>query len=100
MAEEKTIEFLKQYVAAGKSPMCGNSICQDRRFLANYMPELEKFFHYRQIDVSTIKELAKRWVPELAKQFKKESKHIALKDIKDSIEEMKFYKDNWLKSID
>lgn len=96
-AEQKTIEFLAQYVPAGVSPMCGNSICQDRRFLANYMPDLEEFFHYRNLDVSTIKELAKRWAPEVAKGFKKDSSHLAMDDIKDSINEMVYYREHVLK---
>lgn len=96
-AEQKTIEFLEQYVPAGASPMCGNSICQDRRFLANYMPDLEEFFHYRNLDVSTIKELAKRWAPEVAKGFKKDSSHLAMDDIKDSIDEMLYYREHVLK---
>jgi oligoribonuclease len=91
-AEIQTLNFLKLYVEAGISPMCGNTICQDRRFLANYMPELEAFFHYRHIDVSTLKELVKRWKPEAKMQFKKESAHLALSDIKDSIEELKHYR--------
>jgi len=96
-AEQMTIDFLKQYVPAGASPMCGNSICQDRRFLANYMPELEEFFHYRNLDVSTIKELAKRWSPEVYNGFVKESSHLAMDDIKDSINEMLFYREHALK---
>lgn len=90
-ASAATIEFISQYLPAGKSPMCGNSICQDRRFLYRYMPELEAYFHYRNLDVSSIKELARRWVPNIYKGFKKESKHLALSDIKDSIEELKYY---------
>jgi len=96
-AEKQTIEFLKQYVPAGKSPMCGNSICQDRRFLANYMPELEAFFHYRNLDVSTIKELSARWAPDVYKGFKKESSHLAMDDIKDSINELIYYREHALK---
>jgi len=96
-AEKQTIEFLKQYVPAGASPMCGNSICQDRRFLANYMPELEEFFHYRNLDVSTIKELTARWAPEVYKGFNKESSHLAMDDIKDSINEMLYYREHALK---
>jgi len=95
-AEEQTINFLKQYVERGKSPMCGNSICQDRRFLYNYMPQLANFFHYRNLDVSTLKELAVRWRPELLKGFKKKSKHLALQDIKDSIEELLYYRQHFL----
>lgn len=91
-AEADTIEFLKQWVPAGKSPMAGNSICQDRRFLANYMPDLEDYFHYRNLDVSTIKELAKRWKPEVAEGVKKSGAHLALDDIRDSIAELKHYR--------
>lgn len=95
-AMEKTLEFLRKYVPSGKSPMCGNSICQDRRFLWRYMPELESFFHYRNLDVSTIKELAKRWKPDIAKGFKKKSKHLALSDIIDSINELKYYREHFI----
>ena len=91
-AEQNTIAFLTQWVPKGKSPMCGNSICQDRRFLANYMPELERYFHYRNLDVSTIKELARRWQPDSARGVKKNSNHLALDDIHDSIEELKHYR--------
>lgn len=91
-AEQQTIEFLKQWVPAGKSPMAGNSICQDRRFLANYMPELEKYFHYRNLDVSSLKELARRWKPESLTGFKKSGAHLALDDIRDSINELKHYR--------
>ena len=96
-AEKETIAFLEQWVPAGKSPMCGNSICQDRRFLANYMPTLEAFFHYRNLDVSTLKELAARWAPDVAKGFKKESAHLAMDDIKDSIDELVYYREHVLK---
>jgi len=96
-AEKQTIDFLKLYVPEGKSPMCGNSICQDRRFLANYMPELEEFFHYRNLDVSTIKELSARWAPDVYKGFKKESSHLAMDDIKDSINELIYYREHALK---
>ncbi len=96
-AEKKTIDFLAQYVPAGKSPMCGNSICQDRRFLANYMPKLEEFFHYRNLDVSTIKELAARWAPDVYSGFNKESSHLAMDDIKDSINELLYYREHALK---
>ena len=95
-AEQATLAFLKQHVGANKSPMCGNSICQDRRFLAKYMPELEAFFHYRHIDVSTIKELANRWKPEASKGFKKSGSHLALDDIRDSVAELKHYRGTWL----
>ena len=91
-AERRTIEFLAQYVPAGVSPMCGNSICQDRRFLARWMPKLEAFFLYRNVDVSTLKELVKRWKPEVVKGMKKEGKHEALADIYESIEELKYYR--------
>ena len=91
-AERQTIEFLKTLVPEGKSPMCGNSICQDRRFLARYMPELEAFFHYRNIDVSTIKELAARWSPQALEGFQKHGSHRALDDIIESIEELKHYR--------
>ena len=92
MAEAETIAFLSQYVDAGKSPMCGNSICQDRRFMARCMPALEEFFHYRNLDVSTLKELAARWKPEVAKGFKKKGSHLAMDDIIDSIEELRYYR--------
>jgi len=91
-AEALTMEFLVQWVPAGKSPMCGNSICQDRRFLHRLMPRLERFFHYRNLDVSTIKELAKRWAPDIYKGFNKESSHTALSDVRDSIEELRYYR--------
>ena len=90
------ITFLKQFVPAGKSPMCGNSICQDRRFMARYMPDLEKYFHYRNLDVSTFKELARRWKPEIYSGFKKASKHEALADIYESIEELKYYREHFI----
>ena len=96
-AEQHTIAFLEQYVPSATSPMCGNSICQDRRFMANYMPVLEVFFHYRNLDVSTLKELANRWSPEVAKGFVKESSHLAMDDIKDSIAEMLYYREHVLK---
>ena len=92
-AEAETIAFLEQYVSAGKSPMCGNSICQDRRFLARQMPTLEEFFHYRNLDVSTLKELVKRWYPSNGFSFDKESEHLALADIRDSIDELKHYRE-------
>ncbi|MBL8251185.1 MAG: oligoribonuclease [Candidatus Competibacter sp.] len=91
-AESLTLEFLSRHVPKGKSPMCGNSICQDRRFLARCMPELEAYFHYRNLDVSTLKELARRWYPEQSKGFNKSSTHLALQDIRDSIEELRFYR--------
>lgn len=90
--EEACIAFLKQYVKAGISPMCGNSICQDRRFMARYMPKLEAYFHYRNVDVSTIKELARRWQPEIMRGFVKKQAHTALADIEESIEELRYYR--------
>ena len=95
-AEEETIRFLSAWVEAGASPMCGNSICQDRRFLAREMPELERFFHYRNLDVSSLKILAERWAPAVAAGFEKESSHRALADIRDSISELAWYRDNLL----
>lgn len=95
-AEKSTIEFLQAYVDKGKSPMCGNSICQDRRFLCRYMPELANFFHYRNLDVSTLKELALRWNPPLVNGIKKESKHLAMEDIKDSIAELVYYREHFI----
>ncbi len=92
-AERETIEFLKKYVDAGASPMCGNTVCQDRRFLYNYMPNLEKFFHYRHVDVSTLKELLVRWKPESKMIRTGEPAHLALADIRDSIDELKYYRD-------
>ncbi len=92
-AEKQTIEFLQGHVNAGASPMCGNSICQDRRFLARQMPLLEAFFHYRNLDVTTLKILANSWAPEIAQGFNKESSHRALADIRDSIVELKYYRD-------
>jgi len=90
--ETRMLAFLEPYIPAGTSPMCGNSICQDRRFLARCMPRLEAYFHYRNLDVSTLKELAKRWKPEIAQGFNKQGKHEALADIYDSIEELKYYR--------
>jgi oligoribonuclease len=94
--EIQCLEFLKRHVPASKSPMCGNSICQDRRFMARWMPKLEAYFHYRNLDVSTLKELCKRWKPVVAKGFEKKSRHQALADIHESIEELKYYRDNFL----
>src|SRR5438445_9847619 len=94
-AAAQVIEFLRGYVGAGKSPMCGNSICQDRRFLANYMPSLESFFHYRNLDVSTLKELAKRWKPEML-PFRKLQAHTAMADINESIDELLHYREHLL----
>ena len=95
-AEQELIAFLKQYVPANKSPMCGNSICQDRRFMARGMPKLEAFFHYRNLDVSTLKELCRRWKPEVASGFKKHQKHTALADITESIEELRYYREHFI----
>ncbi len=97
-AEQQTIEFLKKYITAGTSPMCGNTVCQDRRFLYNYMPKLEKFFHYRHIDVSTLKELAVRWKPEAKMIREGESAHLALADIRDSIDELKHYRRTFIRA--
>ncbi|QAU25318.1 oligoribonuclease [Dyella sp. M7H15-1] len=91
-AERATLEFLKPWVAPGKSPMCGNSICQDRRFMHRQMPLLERFFHYRNLDVSTLKELARRWAPAIGRGFNKDSAHTALSDIRDSIDELRYYR--------
>lgn len=96
-AQKQTIEFLKSYVKKNESPMCGNTICQDRRFLVRYMPELEAYFHYRHLDVSTVKELAKRWAPSLFEGYKKESAHVALEDIKQSIQELRYYREHFFK---
>ncbi|HEY3645104.1 MAG TPA: oligoribonuclease [Gammaproteobacteria bacterium] len=97
-AERATLEFLKQHVPPGASPMCGNSICQDRRFMARQMQELERFFHYRNLDVSTLKELAKRWAPAAASGFTKESTHLAMADIRDSVAELKHYRERLFRS--
>lgn len=99
-AENQTINFIKKYVDKGKSPMCGNTICQDRRFLYNYMPQLVAYFHYRNLDVSTLKELATRWRPELLNGFSKESKHLALDDIKDSIAELDYYRKYFINLVE
>ncbi len=96
-AEQGTLHFLRQWVPAGASPMCGNSICQDRRFLARLMPDLERFFHYRHLDVSTLKVLAERWAPEVAASVNKTSAHLALSDIKDSIAELIHYRQHLLR---
>ncbi len=95
-AAQQTIEFLRQYVPANASPMCGNSICQDRRFLYRHMPELERYFHYRHIDVSTVKELVKRWAPQLMKGFEKKGAHLALDDIRESIRELEYYREHFI----
>ncbi|MFQ3207659.1 MAG: oligoribonuclease [Glaciecola sp.] len=97
VAANETIKFLENYVPKGKSPLCGNTIGQDRRFLVKYMPELEQYFHYRNVDVSTIKELTARWKPEVLAGFKKKGVHLALDDIIESIDEMKFYRENVFK---
>jgi oligoribonuclease len=96
-AEQQTLDFLAQWVPAGKSPMCGNSICQDRRFLARWMPRLERHFHYRNLDVSTLKELCSRWAPSVSRQYVKISTHLALDDIRDSIAELQFYRANFIR---
>lgn len=99
-AEAQLLAFLSQYVPKSTTPMCGNSIGQDRRFLAKYMPKLETFFHYRNLDVSTLKELARRWRPDVFSGFKKQQKHTALADVNESIEELKHYRDHFLKLPD
>ncbi|HJV75620.1 MAG TPA: oligoribonuclease [Noviherbaspirillum sp.] len=96
-AEVALIDFLKHFVPSGKSPMCGNTICQDRRFMVRGMPKLEAFFHYRNLDVSTLKELCKRWKPQIATGFKKHQKHTALADITESIEELRYYREHFIK---
>lgn len=96
-AQTQMIEFLSKHVPPGKSPLCGNSVSQDRRFMFRYMPELEKFFHYRTIDVSTLKELARRWRPALLKGFEKRSKHEALADIYESIDELRYYREHFIR---
>jgi oligoribonuclease len=96
-AERQTLDFLRQWSVAGRSPMCGNSICQDRRFLARWMPELERHFHYRNLDVSTLKELCNRWAPAVAQGFTKASSHLALDDIRDSIAELVYYRSHFLR---
>ena len=96
-AEEATVQFLQTWAEPKRSPMCGNSICQDRRFLARYMPALEGFFHYRNLDVSTLKELAQRWAPKVAESFRKNSAHLALDDVRESIRELQFYRERLLR---
>ncbi|MDR9436664.1 MAG: oligoribonuclease [Thiohalophilus sp.] len=96
-AEAETLAFLSQYVPARTSPMCGNSICQDRRFLARCMPELEQYFHYRNLDVSTLKELAKRWAPAISGGLTKNASHLAMDDIRDSINELRYYREHLLR---
>ncbi|RJT40802.1 oligoribonuclease [Rahnella woolbedingensis] len=95
-AQLKTIEFLREWVPAGKSPICGNSVGQDRRFLFKYMPELEQYFHYRYLDVSTLKELARRWKPEVLGGFKKQNTHQALDDIRESVAELAYYREHFI----
>ena len=95
-AETETLAFLKNYVPEGKSPLCGNSVCQDRRFLHRHMAILDQFFHYRHLDVSTLKILAQRWAPQIMSGFIKESQHLAMQDIRDSIEELRYYRDHLL----
>ncbi|ULQ45801.1 oligoribonuclease [Flagellatimonas centrodinii] len=95
-AERETLAFLQQWVPAGVSPMCGNSICQDRRFLARHMPQLERYFHYRHIDVSTLKELCNRWAPDVARGFTKQSTHLAMDDIRDSVAELRHYRRHFI----
>lgn len=96
-AERLTVEFLRAWVPPGKSPICGNSICQDRRFLARWMPELERYFHYRNLDVSTLKELCNRWAPQVAQGFSKGSTHLALDDIRDSVAELRYYRQHFIR---
>ena len=96
--ESAAIAFMKEWIGKGISPMCGNSICQDRRFMARYMPELEKWFHYRNLDVSTLKELCRRWRPDLSTQVNKTGAHTALADIHESIEELRFYRTHFIKA--
>ena len=96
-AEQRTLDFLASWAEPKRSPMCGNSICQDRRFLARYMPSLEAFFHYRNLDVSTLKELALRWAPNVAEGFRKASTHLALDDVRDSIRELQYYRERLLR---
>jgi oligoribonuclease len=98
-AELETLQFLEGWVAPGRSPMCGNSICQDRRFLARLMPDLEAFFHYRNLDVSTLKELAQRWAPTVSEGFRKASSHLALDDVRESIRELQYYRENLLRPL-
>jgi len=98
-AEQRTLDFLAGWVPPGASPMCGNSICQDRRFLARLMPTLERFFHYRNLDVSTLKELAQRWAPQVAQAFQKSSTHLAMDDVRESIRELEFYRERLLRPL-
>ena len=96
-AERETLAFLADWAEPGRSPMCGNSICQDRRFLARHMPALERFFHYRNLDVSTLKELAQRWAPQVAAGFRKAGTHLALDDVRESIRELQYYREHFLR---
>ncbi len=96
-AERETLRFLDTWLEPGRSPMCGNSVCQDRRFLARHMPALERFFHYRNLDVSTLKELALRWAPQVAAGFRKTSSHLALDDVRESIRELQYYRERLLR---
>ncbi len=98
-AEQRTLEYIQKYVPRNKSPMCGNSICQDRRFLHRCMPELEKYFHYRNLDVSSIKELARRWAPAMADGFIKSPAHLALEDVRDSIRELRYYREHFFREF-
>ena len=98
-AERETLRFLDTWVESAKSPMCGNSICQDRRFLARHMPTLERFFHYRNLDVSTLKELAQRWAPRIAEGYRKKSSHLALDDARESIQELQYYREHLLRPL-
>jgi oligoribonuclease len=98
-AQRSTLAFLEQWAEPGRSPMCGNSICQDRRFLARHMPALERFFHYRNLDVSTLKELAQRWAPHIAQGFQKSSTHLALDDVRESIRELEYYRERLLRPL-
>ncbi|MCO6441096.1 MAG: oligoribonuclease [Nitrococcus mobilis] len=99
-AEQRTLQFLQQWVPPNASPMCGNSICQDRRFLHRCMPRLEQYFHYRNLDVSTLKELARRWVPEILQNFSKRGAHLAMDDVRESIAELRYYRRHFLKVPD
>jgi oligoribonuclease len=98
-AESETLAFLETWAEKGRSPMCGNSICQDRRFLARLMPTLERFFHYRNLDVSTLKELAQRWAPNIAQAFQKSATHLAMDDVRESIRELEFYRERLLRPL-
>jgi oligoribonuclease len=97
MAQDLTLAFLRRHVPAGRSPMCGNSICQDRRFMVRHMPRLEAFFHYRNLDVSTVKELARRWRPDVLASVNKQGSHLALDDIRDSIAELRHYREHFFR---